>query len=103
MSDYTRWGPSLIGLRSVRRCRRVSAPRGSDCTTGAKVMVQAMLMLAGGRKACSDIERLRPQPTLFGAVPSDSTLYRSVRSIDAITLAGLWLAQVPAGRTTNRW
>jgi hypothetical protein len=39
-----------------------------------KVLVQAMLMLAGGGEACSDIERLRAQPTLFGVVPSDSTL-----------------------------
>jgi hypothetical protein len=54
-----------------------------------KVLVQAMLMLAGGGEACSDIERLRAQPMLFGAVPSDSTLYRTVRSLDASTLAGL--------------
>ena len=31
-----------------------------------KVLVQAMLMLAGGGEACSDIERLRSQSTLFG-------------------------------------
>ena len=37
-----------------------------------KVLAQAMLMLAGGGEACSDIERLRAQPALFGAVPSDS-------------------------------
>jgi hypothetical protein len=54
------------------------------------VLVQAMLMLAGGGEACSDIERLRSQPTLFGAVASDSTLYRTVRSIDAATLTGVW-------------
>lgn len=57
-----------------------------------KVLVQAMLMLAGGGEACSDIERLRAQPTLFGDVASDSTLYRTMRSIDAATLAGLWEA-----------
>ncbi|MHB8671211.1 MAG: IS1380 family transposase [Acidimicrobiales bacterium] len=61
-----------------------------------KVMVQAMLMLAGGGEACSDIERLRSQPTLFGAVASDSTLYRTVRSLDAATLAGLWEAMAEA-------
>jgi len=32
------------------------------------VLVQAMLMLAGGGEACSDIERLRAQSTLCGAV-----------------------------------
>jgi hypothetical protein len=49
-----------------------------------------MLMLAGGGEACADIEHLRAQPDLFGSVPSDSTLYRTVRRVDAATLAGLW-------------
>jgi hypothetical protein len=57
-----------------------------------KVLVQAMLMLAGGGEACSDIEHLRSQPWLFGAVPSDSTLYRAFRVIEPATLAGLWEA-----------
>jgi Transposase DDE domain group 1 len=63
-----------------------------------KVLVQAMLMLAGGGEACSDIEHLRAQERLFGSVPSDSTLYRTLRAIDAKTLAGLWeaMAQVRA-------
>ena len=42
-----------------------------------KVLVQAMLMMAGGGEACSDIEQLRAQPALFGEVASDSTLYRT--------------------------
>jgi hypothetical protein len=54
-----------------------------------KVLVQAMLMLAGGGEACTDIERLRVQGALFGAVPSDSTLYRTFRQITPDTLAGL--------------
>lgn len=57
-----------------------------------KVLVQAMLMLAGGGEACSDIEALRAQPTLFGSVPSDTTLYRTFRKIDATVLEGLWQA-----------
>jgi hypothetical protein len=57
-----------------------------------KVLVQAMLMLAGGGEACADIEHLRSQAGLFGAVPSDSTLYRTFRSISPDTLAGLWEA-----------
>jgi len=57
-----------------------------------KVLVQAMLMLAGGGEACADIEHLRSQPGLFGAVASDSTLYRSLRHIDPATLAALWEA-----------
>jgi hypothetical protein len=42
-----------------------------------KVLVQTMLMLAGGGESCADIEHLRIEPTLFGAVPSDSTLHRT--------------------------
>jgi len=57
-----------------------------------KVLVQAMLMLTGGGEACADIERLRAQAALFGSVPSDSTLYRTLRSISADTLEGLWEA-----------
>ncbi len=49
-------------------------------------------MLAGGGEACSDIEHLRAQERLFGFVPSDSTLYRTLRAIDATTLAELWEA-----------
>ena len=54
-----------------------------------KVLTQAMLMLAGGGEACADIEHLRAQPALFGAVPSDSTLYRTFRDIDADTLTAV--------------
>jgi Transposase DDE domain group 1 len=63
-----------------------------------KVLVHAMLTLAGGGEACSDVEFLRAQPALFGPVPSDSTLYRTYRQIDALTLAGLWdaMAEVRA-------
>ncbi len=57
-----------------------------------KVLTQAMLMLTGGGEACADIEHLRSQETLFGAVPSDSTLYRTFRQIDPATLTGLWAA-----------
>lgn len=63
-----------------------------------KVLTEAMLMLAGGGEACSDIEHLRAQGTLFGSVPSDSTLYRTFRQIGPATLVGLWeaMAQVRA-------
>ena len=55
-----------------------------------KVLVQAMLMLAGGGESCADIEHLRSQGDLFGDVASDSTLYRALRRIDPVTLRGLW-------------
>ena len=64
-----------------------------------KVLAQAMLVLAGGGEACADIEHLRAQPELFGFVPSDSTLYRTFRAIDADTLGRLResFAEVRAG------
>ena len=54
-----------------------------------KVLSQAMLMLAGGGEACADIEHLRSQPALFGSVASDSTLYRTFRSITPEILTGM--------------
>jgi len=61
-----------------------------------KVLTQAMLMMAGGGEACSDIEKLRAQPALFAEVPSDSTLYRTFFQLDASTVAGLWEAVAQA-------
>jgi hypothetical protein len=66
-----------------------------------KVLAQAMLMLAGGGRACTGIEHLRAQPGLFGAVPSDSTLYRTLRHIDAVTLDALRSAFAEV--RTNAW
>ena len=42
-----------------------------------RVLCHAMLMLAGGGESCSDIEALASQSRLFGAVCSDTTLYRT--------------------------
>ena len=53
------------------------------------VIVQAMLMLAGGGESVADIEHLRTQDRLFGPVPSDTTLRRTILAIDPVTLAGL--------------
>jgi len=53
------------------------------------VLTHAMLMLAAGGEACSDIEFLASQPRLFGAVASDSTLYRTIRSITPAVLTDL--------------
>jgi hypothetical protein len=53
-----------------------------------KVLTQAML--AGGGESCADIEALRAQERPFGAVPSDSTAYRTFRhQLDPATPAGL--------------
>jgi hypothetical protein len=66
------------------------------------VLVHAMLRLTGGGVACSDIEALRAQERVFGAVVSGSTTCRTFRQIDPATLAGLLLAdsrtQLPPAR-----
>jgi hypothetical protein len=54
-----------------------------------KVLTHAMLMLAAGGEACSDIEFLIPQDRLFGAVCSAPTLYRTMRNITPNVLADL--------------
>jgi hypothetical protein len=53
-----------------------------------KVLVQAMVMLAGGGQCCADIEQLRANGRLFGDVCSDTTLWRTFnRSLEGPTLA----------------
>ncbi len=63
------------------------------------VLTQMMLVLAGGGECCADIERLRSQPRLFGAVASDSTVWRTLHQLDAATLDALRAAtaEVRAG------
>ena len=69
-------------LSEVFGIRRLGHDRGS-------VLVHAMLMLSGGGEACTDLEHLRGEAGLFGEVASDSTLYRTMRSIDPDTLGRL--------------
>jgi Transposase DDE domain group 1 len=83
LADRLGLGDALSARMSATGERAVVHDRG-------KVLVQSMLMLAGGGESCADIEHLRAQAALFGEVASDSTLYRTFRRIDAATLAGLW-------------
>jgi hypothetical protein len=46
-----------------------------------KVLVQMALVLAGGGESCSDIEHLGVLDTLFGSVPSDSTVFRTFHEL----------------------
>ena len=57
-----------------------------------KVLVQAMLILAGGGEACSDIEQFRSQERIFGPVCSTTTLYRTLTAITPATLRALAVA-----------
>lgn len=81
-----------LGLGAQLSARVAPAGERFPLHDRGKVLVHAMLTFAGGGEACSDVEYLRAQPALFGAVPSDSTLYRTYRQIDGATLAGLWEA-----------
>ena len=80
----TGWGWAIVSPRRVK-----ATGERAPLHDRGKVLTQAMLMLAGGGEACSDIEVLRAQPALFGSVPSDSTLYRTIRRLDPATVAGL--------------
>jgi len=57
-----------------------------------KLLVQQMAVLAGGGESCADIEHLRTQPTLFGAVASDSTVWRAFHEITPETRDALRVA-----------
>lgn len=81
-----------LGVGDALSARILPAGERLPLHDRGKVLTQAMLMLAGGGESCADIEALRTQERLFGAVPSDSTLYRTFRQIDPATLAGLWEA-----------
>jgi Transposase DDE domain group 1 len=82
-----------LGLGDALSARIPPAGERLPVHDRGKVLVQAMLMLAGGGESCADIEALRAQERLFGPVPSDSTLYRTFRhDLGPATLAGLWEA-----------
>ncbi len=63
-----------------------------------KVVVQTALVLAGGGESCADIEHLRAEPTLFGFVPSDSTVHRAFHEItsEARTAVAAAVARIRA-------
>ncbi len=81
-----------LGLGHALSARIALTGEGRKPHDRGKVLTQAMLMLAGGGESCADIEHLRSQEALFGPAPSDSTLYRTLRRLDAATLGGLWEA-----------
>jgi len=90
-----------LGLGDALSARIPPAGERLPVHDRGKVLTQAMLMLAGGGESCADIEALRAQEHLFGAVPSDSTLYRTFRQIGPATLAGVWEAM--AGVRAQVW
>ncbi len=79
-----------IGLGAALSARIPATGERFPLHDRGKVLVHAMLTLAGGGDACADVEVLRAQPALFGSVSSDSTLYRTYRQLGPATLARLW-------------
>ncbi|MGH9044440.1 MAG: IS1380 family transposase [Acidimicrobiales bacterium] len=79
-----------LGLGEALSARIPLAGKRMPLHDRGKVLVHAMLMLAGGGESCADIEHLRAEDALFADVCSDSTLYRTVtENLDAETLASL--------------
>jgi len=76
LADQLGLGASLSLRVSQRGERAPLHDRG-------KVLTHLALVLAGGGESCADIEHLRSQQELFGSVPSDSTVYRTLHEFDA--------------------
>ena len=57
-----------------------------------KVITQLALVLAGGGESCADIEHLCVQEELFGSVPSDTTVFRTMHEFDGPARAELAVA-----------
>ena len=76
LADQLGLGESLSSRIAQRGERAPLHDRG-------KVLVQLALVLAGGGESCADIEHLRAQQEMFGSVPSDSTVIRTLHQFDA--------------------
>ena len=103
MSACTFWARSRIGsgLTAALSAAVLSA---AVVHNRGKVFVQAALMLACGGQCCA-ATALRAERNLFGQVPSDSTLYRTMQAIDgptrdAIAEAG---SRVCVGHGSRAW
>ena len=103
--DRVAWGAGLFALGGfadrvgLTGALSAAVPRGGERAPvhdRGLLLVHLLLVLAGGGEACSDIEYLRSQRDLFGAVGSDSTLYRALRGIDGSGLGALWGAAATA-------
>ena len=88
--DRVVWGAGLFALgRFADRVGLTEALSAAVPARGERapvhdrgaVLVHALLVLAGGGEACTDIEYLRAQRELFGEVASDSTLYRTLTGL----------------------
>ena len=72
-----------IGLGTALSAAVTYRGRGTPGHDRGKVLVQTALTLAGGGETCCDVEHLGVSPALFGDVPSDTTVSRTLSGIDA--------------------
>lgn len=72
-----------LGLGASLSSRIVARGERLPLHDRGKVLVQMSLVIAGGGESCADIEHLRVQEELFGSVPSDSTVFRTMHEFDA--------------------
>jgi len=77
LADHLGLGALLSSRVEMRGERLPTFERG-------QVLTQMALVLAGGGDSCADVEHLRTQGELFGAVPSDTTVFRTMHEFDAI-------------------
>ena len=61
-----------------------------------RLLSQVAVMLAGGGVCVADMAALRDQPSLFGEVASDATIWRAFQAIDEGVLDGLRQARAEA-------
>ena len=66
-----------------------------------RTLTQVVLALADGATALSDVAVLRDQPTMFGPVASDATLWRTFDQIGPVELRGIAAARAVA--RANAW
>jgi hypothetical protein len=78
-----------LGLGDALSSRIPARGERSPVHDRGKVLVQQMAVIAGGGESCADIEYLRSEASLFGFVPSDSTVWRTFHEIKPETREGL--------------
>ncbi len=61
-----------------------------------RTLAQMVLAVADGATCLSDIAALRSQPAMFGAVPSDATVWRTFDQIGPVELRGIATARADA-------
>jgi hypothetical protein len=93
----------LLGLPlALSEAMEATVQRRSKHDRG-RLLTQVALTLAAGGRCVSDVAVLRNQPSLFGEVASDATVWRTFDAVDEATLARLRAGRAAAtGRLLER-